>query len=420
MDTATLDETIATLEAEADALKARDLHLDMARGKPSPEQADLSRPMLDVLTSTSDLTDEGVDVANYGCPDGIPSARRLMADVLDVDPADLVVSGSSSLSLMYGVVSHAMTHGVCGGTPWGRQDHVRFLCPSPGYDRHFAITERFGLENVPVPMLADGPDMDEVCRLVEGDPSVKGIWCVPKYSNPTGVTYSDEVVRRFATMRPAAPDFRVFWDNAYVVHDLTQPGDRLLNVFDALAEEGVTDRVYEFASTSKVTFAGSGIACVTASPTDMADLRRSFSFERVCPDKICQLMHARYLIDAAGVHKHMAAQAEVLRPRFQLVEEKLTEGLADLGCASWSHPHGGYFVSLDGPEGSAKAIVSLAADLGVRMTGAGATWPGGDDPRDTNIRIAPSYPSLDELSQALDVLVVCVRLVSARLARSAR
>lgn len=423
MTTEQLDDEIAQLEGEVEKLGARGLKLDMTRGKPSPEQVDLSRPMLDVLNSTSELIDDGVDAGNYGCPDGVPSARRLMADVLGVSPESVILGGSSSLNIMNDVVVHGWIHGVQGHEPQALQAQrtpLKFLCPSPGYDRHFAVSASVGFENVPVRMTADGPDMDEVERLVEGDPTVKGIWCVPKYSNPTGVTYTDEVVRRFAALKPAAPDFRIFWDNAYIVHDLTDEPDQLLEVFGAIAEAGNDDLVYEFASTSKVTFPGSGIACVAASPADLADLRAGFGIERVCSDKLSQLAHARWLHDAAGVRAHMADQARILRPRFELVESKLTEGLADLGCATWSHPRGGYFVSFDGPKGSAKAIVALAAELGVRMTDAGATWPGGNDPDDTNIRIAPSYPSLEDLGGALDVFCACVRLVSARLARKAR
>lgn len=423
MGTEELDAQIAQLKADVEELRARGLSLDMARGKPSPEQVDLSRPMLDVLTSGSDLTDSGVDAGNYGCPDGLPGARALMADILGVDAANVVLGGSSSLNIMSDVVLHGWVKGVRGHEPQvlqAQRSTLKFLCPSPGYDRHFAVSANAGFENVPVAMGPDGPDMDEVERLVESDPTVKGIWCVPKYSNPTGITYSDETVRRMAALKPAAPDFRVFWDNAYVVHDLTDDPDELLEVFGAVSEAGGSDLVYEFASTSKVTFPGSGIACVAAGAADADDLRAWFGVERVCCDKISQLMHERWLPDAAAVRAHMAKQARVLRPRFELVEKKLTEGLGGLGCATWSHPKGGYFVSFDGPEGSAKAIVSLAAELGVKMTGAGATWPYGKDPHDTNIRIAPSYPSLADLEAALDVFVACVKLVSARLARVAR
>lgn len=418
-----LDEQIAQLEAEAEKLRARGLKLDMARGKPSPEQVDLSRPMLDVLTSSTDLVDEGVDAGNYGCPDGLPAARRLMADLLGVDADNLILGGSSSLNIMHDVVVHGWIHGVRGCEPHAVQaarGPLKFLCPSPGYDRHFAVSASVGYTNVPIRMTPEGPDMDEVVRLVENDPTVKGIWCVPKYSNPTGVTYSEEVVRRFAALRPAAPDFRIFWDNAYVIHDLNEDPDYLLDIFGAVAAEDHDNLVYEFASTSKVTFPGSGIACVVASPADIADLRKTFNVERVCSDKLMQLAHVRWFGDADGVRAHMVEHARILAPRFELVDEKLESGLGDLGCATWSRPRGGYFVSFDGPKGSAKKIVALAEELGVKMTPAGATWPYGKDPDDTNIRIAPSYPSLEDLGAALDVFVTCVRLVSARLAREAR
>lgn len=418
-----LDEQIAQLEAEAEKLRARGLKLDMARGKPSPEQVDLSRPMLDVLTSSTDLVDGGVDAGNYGCPDGLPAARRLMADLLGVDADNLILGGSSSLNIMHDVIVHGWIHGVRGCEPHAVQaarGPLKFLCPSPGYDRHFAVSASVGYTNVPIRMTPEGPDMDEVVRLVENDPTVKGIWCVPKYSNPTGVTYSDEVVRRFAALRPAAPDFRIFWDNAYVIHDFNEEPDYLLDIFGAVAAEDHDNLVYEFASTSKVTFPGSGIACVVASPADIADLRKTFNVERVCSDKLMQLAHVRWFGDADGVRAHMVEHARILAPRFELVDEKLESGLGDLECATWSHPRGGYFVSFDGPKGSAKKIVALAEELGVKMTPAGATWPYGKDPDDTNIRIAPSYPSLEDLGAALDVFVTCVRLVSARLAREAR
>ena len=321
---------------------------------------------------------------------------------------------------MYDCVENGYVHGIAGCKPWCQQGTVKFLCPAPGYDRHFTVTESFGIENVPVPMCEDGPDMDVVRELVEKDPQVKGIWCVPKYANPTGVTYSDEVVRAFAALKPAAPDFRIFWDNAYAVHTFAGEGDELLNIFDALAEAGADNLVYEFASTAKVTFPSSGMAWVTASPADMAELRRAFSAMRVSPEKVSQLAHVKFLKDAAGVAEHMRKHAAVVAPRFALVEERLSAGLGELGVATWTHPKGGYFVSFEGPEGSAKAIVALAKELGVTLTGAGAPWPYGRDPRDTNIRIAPTYPSLEELGQALDVFVVAVKLVSARLAKAAR
>ena len=356
---------------------------------------------------------------NYGCPEGLPSARRLAAELLGVDEKNVIVNGSSSLNLMHDVACNAYTHGIGGNKPWSQQGKVKFLCPAPGYDRHFTVTARYGIENVPVPMTAEGPDMDVVRRYVEEDPSVKGIWCVPMYANPTGITYSDEVVRAFAHLKPAAPDFRIFWDNAYCVHTFKGEGDRLLNIFDALEEAGAADLVYEFGSTAKVTFPSSGMAYMTASPADMAEVRAAFASMRVSPEKISQLAHVRFLKDAVGVRAHMKKHAAIVAPRFALVEEKLTAGLADLGVATWTHPCGGYFVSFDGPEGSAKAIVSLAAELGVKLTPAGATWPYGKDPKDTNIRIAPTFPTLEELGQALDVFVVAVKLVSARLAAEA-
>ena len=416
-----LDAALADLERQADELRALGLKLDMARGKPSPEQTALSHPMLDLLSSESDLTDDGVDADNYGAPDGLPSARALAAELLGVDPANVSVIGSSSLNLMYDCVESAYVRGIGGEEPWCRQGTVKFLCPAPGYDRHFTVTESFGIQNVPVPMRADGPDMDVVRDYVEKDATVKGIWCVPRYANPTGVTYSDEVVRAFAALRPAAPDFRIFWDNAYAFHTFRGEGDPLMNIFDALAEQGgERSLVYEFASTAKVTFPSSGMAWLTASPDDMAELRRAFSAMRVSPEKISQLAHVRFLKDADGVRAHMAKHAQIVAPRFELVQEKLGAGLGGLDVATWSDPNGGYFVSFEGPEGSAKAVVALAAELGVKLTGAGAPWPYGNDPRDTNIRIAPTYPSLEELGQALDVFVVAVKLVAARLARAER
>jgi len=420
MSDAELDAAIAALEDEAKRLRALDLKLDMARGKPSPEQTALSRPMLDLIDSTTTLDDGGLPVDNYGVPDGLPSARSLAAQIMGVDPANVVVNGSSSLNLMHDLVCHAYTHGIGGNKPWCQQGKVKFLCPSPGYDRHFRVTAHYGIENVPVPMLEDGPDMKTIVRLVEADPAVKGVWCVPKYANPTGITYSDEVVRQFANIHPAAPDFRIFWDNAYAVHTFADEDTELLNIFDALAEAGQTDLVYGFGSTAKVTFPSSGMAYVTASSADMAEIRSAFSVMRVSPEKFSQLAHVLFLKDLDGVKAHMKKHAAVVGPRFALVEQKLAEGLGALNCATWTHPKGGYFVSFDGPEGSAKAIVKLAADLGVKMTPAGATWPYGNDPHDTNIRIAPTYPSLEELGRALDVFVVAVSLVSARLAKAAR
>ena len=419
METPELDAAIAALRAEVDEVKARGLKLDMARGKPSPAQVDISRPMLDILNADSDLTDEGVDCSNYGCFEGIPSARRLAGEFLGVPADQTIVLGSSSLNIMQSVLIHYWEKGVPGYTPWSKLDHVKFLCPAPGYDRHFGLTQDLGIENVPVRMTETGPDMDEVERLVASDDSIKGMFCVPKYSNPTGVTYSDETVRRLATMK-AAPDFRIVWDNAYAVHDLNDGGDTLLNVFDVAREAGMEDRILAVASMSKITFPGAGVVFFASSKANVEEVASTLKVGLISADKLNQLRHVRFLPSMDALRAHMRKHAEFLRPRFACVEEKLTEGLGGTGCATWSHPNGGYFVSFDGPEGSAKRVGALCAEMGVKLTPAGATWPGGNDPRDTNIRIAPTYPSVEELSAALDVLVLAVKLVSAELAREAR
>lgn len=419
METAELDAAIAQLEAEVAEVKAKGLALDMARGKPSPAQVDISRPMLDILSSAADLTDEGVDCSNYGCFEGIPSARRLAGEFLGVPAEQTIVLGSSSLNIMQSVLIHYWEKGVPGHTPWSKLDHVKFLCPAPGYDRHFGITQDLGIENVPVRMTETGPDMDEVERLVAADDSIKGMFCVPKYSNPTGITYSEETVRRLATMK-AAPDFRIVWDNAYAVHDLTDEPDVLANVFDFAREAGTEDRILAVASTSKITFPGAGIAFFGSSPANVAEVANTLKVGLISADKLNQLRHTRFLPTLEAVRAHMRKHAEFLRPRFACVEEKLEQGLAGTGCGSWSYPNGGYFVSFDGPEGTAKRVGALCAEMGVKLTPAGATWPGGHDPYDSNIRIAPTYPSVEELSAALDVLVLAVKLASAEVARAAR
>ena len=425
MDAAELDAAINSLQEQVDEVKARGLKLDMARGKPSPAQVALSRPMLDVINAESDLTDGGIDCSNYGGFEGIPSARALAGQFLGVPAEQTLVLGSSSLLIMHDVAGQFWRCGTRGGEPWSAYaaSHggaaPKFLCPSPGYDRHFGITRDLGFENVPVPMTETGPDMDAVEELVKSDAGIKGIWCVPKYSNPTGVTYSDETVRRLVSMEAAAPDFRIFWDNAYCVHDIYDEGDELLNVFDAAREAGNEDRVIGFASTSKITFPGSGIAFVAASPAVIKEVADSLKMGLISADKMNQLRHVRFLPDIDAVREHMRRHAEFMRPRFEAVERKLSEGLGGTGCAEWTHPRGGYFVSFDGPEGSAKRVGALCAEMGVKLTPAGATWPG-EDPRDTNIRIAPSYPSVEELECALDVLVLAVKLVSAQLARESR
>lgn len=415
MNDAELKAAIADLEKQADDLRALDLKLDMARGKPSPQQTALSRPMLDLLGSESDLSDEGVAADNYGCPEGLPSARRLAAELLGVDEKNVIVNGSSSLNLMHDVVCNAYTHGIGGNKPWSQQGKVKFLCPAPGYDRHFTVTARYGIENIPVPMTAEGPDMDVVRRYVEEDPSVKGIWCVPMYANPTGITYSDEVVRAFAHLKPAAPDFRIFWDNAYAVHHFSgDPAEQdiVLDIAEACREAGNPDRYLKFGSTSKITFPGAGVAALAASPANIAEIKRHLGVQAIGHDKLNQLRHARFLEEGARLPEHMAAHGALMGPKFELVEKKLAEKLAEAGIATWTNPRGGYFVSFEGPAGTARRIVELAKNAGVTMTGAGATWPYGNDPADSNIRIAPSLPPLEELDAAMDVFTCCVKLAA--------
>lgn len=420
MGPAELDAAISDLEAQVAEVKARGLALDMARGKPSPAQVDISRPMLDILGSDADLTDVGVDCSNYGCFEGIPSARRLAGEFLGVPAEQTIVLGASSLNIMQSVIVHYWEKGVPGCTPWHKLEDVKWLCPAPGYDRHFGLTQDLGIENVPVRMTETGPDMDEVERLVASDPSIKGMFCVPKYSNPTGVTYSDETVRRLATMECAAPDFRIVWDNAYAVHDFGDEPEVLANVFDYAREAGNEDRILAVASTSKITFPGAGIAFFGSSPANVTEVANTLKVGLISANKLNQLQHVRFMPTLDDVRAHMRKHAEFLRPRFACVERRLEEGLGGTGCATWTHPNGGYFVSFDGPEGSAKRVGALCAEMGVKLTPAGATWPGGKDPRDTNIRIAPSYPSVEELEAALDVLVLAVKLVSAQLARDER
>ena len=417
MTTEELRAELARLQDEYAAYQARGLALNMARGKPSSEQLDLSMPLLGVLGPDANLTSEdGTDCRNYGVLDGIPEAKRLMAAFLDDDPDNVIVLGSSSLTAMYDAVARCLDFGTGGHEPWALGERVRWLCPVPGYDRHFAICEALGIEMIPVPMDEHGPDMDLVERLVAEDDTVKGIWCVPKYSNPGGITYSDEVVRRLAEMECAAPDFRIFWDNAYAVHHLSDDEaeqDRVLDIADACVEAGVPDRYLKFASTSKVTFPGAGVAAMAASPEIVAETLAQMGSQAIGYDKINQLRHARFLRDAEGVAAHMAAHAAILRPKFALVQEKLAQGLAEADVATWSDPRGGYFVSFDGLPGTAARTVALAREAGVVMTGAGATWPYGRDPEDANIRIAPTLPPLEELDEALDVFTCCAKMAAA-------
>lgn len=394
--------------------KGKGLKLDMSRGKPAVSQLDIARDFFDVLNSESDMkTEDGVDVRNYGILDGIPEARKLMADMVGVSAENCIVCGNASLAIMYDTISRSMTHGVMGSTPWCKLEKVKFLCPVPGYDRHFAITQHFGIEMITVPMTPQGPDMDMVEKLVSGDDSIKGIWCVPKYSNPQGYTYSDETVRRFATLKPAAEDFRIFWDNAYAIHDLYEDRrDTLLEILSECEKAGNPDMVYEFCSTSKVSFAGAGIAAVISSKANLDYMRKSMTVQTIGYDKVNQLRHVRYYRDINGVNEHMKKHAAQLRPKFEAVLEVLDKELSGLGIGSWTKPNGGYFISFDALEGCAKAIVAKCKEAGVVLTGAGATFPYGNDPKDSNIRIAPSFPTPEEMAQATDLFVLCVKLVS--------
>lgn len=402
------------LEAQYRDFQGKGLKLDMSRGKPSAAQLDLSMGMMDVLDCFTDLKCEaGIDCRNYGVMDGIPEAKRLLGELIEVPAENIIIYGNSSLNVMFDVVSHAYTHGVMGMTPWCKLDKVKFLCPVPGYDRHFSITEYFGIEMINVPMTPDGPDMDMVEALVSEDEAIKGIWCVPKYSNPQGYTYSDETVRRFAALKPAAKDFRIFWDNAYNVHHLYgEPQDVILELLAECEKAGNPDMVYKFSSTSKISFPGSGVAAISASKANLDDLRTQLTVQTIGHDKLNQLRHVRYFKNIRGIEKQMEKHADIMRPKFEAVLDILERELGALEVGTWTKPHGGYFISFDAMEGCAKAIVAKAKDAGVVMTGAGATYPYKKDPHDSNIRIAPSFPPIDELIQATELFVLCVKLVS--------
>lgn len=397
----------ASLEERYNEFKARGLKLDMSRGKPCKEQLDLSVALNDV----KDYVSDGVDVRNYGMLDGIPSCKKLFADLMGVKPENVIVGPTSSLNLMFDYVSQCYTHGA-GSTPWCKLDKVKFLCPVPGYDRHFTILEHFGIEMINVDMKQDGPDMDAIEELVK-DPSVKGMFCVPKYSNPQGITFSDDVVRRIAALKPAAEDFRIVWDNAYCVHDLVEDGDKLLNIFDVLPEYGNDDMVVEVCSTSKITFPGAGISAIIASDNNIKMIKSRLSAQIISYDKMNQHRHVVFFGDANGVLNHMKKHAAILKPKFDIVIKTLNEELAGKGIASWFAPKGGYFISLDVMEGCAKRVGELCKEAGVTLTSVGATYPYGKDPNNKNIRIAPSFPPVDELSLAAELLCICTRLAAA-------
>lgn len=399
----------ASLEQRYNEFKARGLKLDMSRGKPCKEQLDLSVALNDV----KDYVSDGVDVRNYGMLDGIPSCKKLFAELMGVKAENVIVGPTSSLNLMYDYISQCYTHGA-GSTPWCKLDKVKFLCPVPGYDRHFTILEHFGIEMINVEMKEDGPDMDAVEELVK-DPSVKGMFCVPKYSNPQGITFSDAVVRRIAALKPAAEDFRIVWDNAYCVHDLVDNGDKLLNIFDVLPEYGNDDLVVEVCSTSKITFPGAGVSAIIASDNNIKAIKSRLNAQIISYDKMNQHRHVEFFGDANGVLEHMKKNAAILKPKFDIVLETLEKELAGKGIASWVAPKGGYFISLDVMDGCAKRVGELCKNAGVTLTSVGATYPYGNDPNNRNIRIAPSFPPVDELSLAAELLCICTRLAAAEM-----
>ncbi len=404
----------AELIRQFEDAKAMGLKLDMSRGKPTSAQLDMTMGLMDVLNSDSDMMSmDGVDTRNYGLMDGIIEAKHLMADVMSVPAENVIVYGNSSLSVMYDSISRSVTHGVMGSTPWCKLEQVKFLCPVPGYDRHFAITEHFGIEMILIPMTPEGPDMDLVEKYVNGDPAVKGIWCVPKYSNPQGVSYSDETVRRFAALKPAAEDFRIYWDNAYAIHHLYEDKqDQILEILSECEKAGNPDMVYEFCSTSKITFSGSGMAAMASSPANLADVKKSLTLQTIGHDKVNQLRHIRYFKNVEGMMAHMKKHADILRPKFEAVLSVLDRELGGRGIGEWTRPLGGYFISFDAMEGCAKAIVEKCKEAGVVLTGAGATFPYGKDPKDSNIRIAPTFPTSEDMAKATDIFVLCVKLVS--------
>ena len=405
-----LEAELAAVRAEYDALKAKGLHLNMARGKPGKPQLDMVNGIFDVFRSPEDFVSDGIDCRNYGELPGLPAARRLFAELLDCKESQVFAAGNASLQLMYDTVSKAVTHGLLHSEkPWCREEGLKWLCPAPGYDRHFKITESFGFELITIPMTPGGPDMDAVEAAVR-DPKVKGMWCVPKYSNPQGYVYSEETIRRIAALKPAAPDFLLMWDNAYCIHELE--GDYLPfpDILSECEKYGNADMVFEFASTSKVTLPGAGISCFACSEANLAYMEKLIGVQAISFDKVNQQRHVLYLKDKANTLALMRRHAAILAPKFRAVTDALDREIAPLGIASWTHPKGGYFISLDAMPGTARRTWELCREAGVTMTGAGATFPYGKDPRDSNLRIAPSLPPVEELEQAIQVLCTCLKL----------
>ncbi len=399
---------------EYDKFKAMNLKLNMARGKPSPEQLELSMDMFNVLDEKSVL--KGInndDYRNYGILDGIPESKKIFSKMLGVSEDEIIIGGNASLNLMYDIISDSYAFGVNGSTPWCRLDKVKFLCPVPGYDRHFAITEKFGIEMINIPTDENGPDMDMVEKLVSEDDSIKGIWCVPQYSNPSGYVFSDETVKRFAALKPKAKDFRIFWDNAYCIHHLVDNPKVVLNIMDECKKNGNENLVYIFGSTSKITFPGAGVAAMASGKENIANIKKNMSIRTIGYDKINQLRHALYFKDYTGLVEHMKKHRDLIAPKFKVVNDTLEKEIAPLGIGNWTKPDGGYFVSFDSLPGCAKRIVELCKNAGVTLTGAGAAFPYGKDPEDKNIRIAPTYPLVDELQTAMEVFCLSVKIASA-------
>ena len=407
-----LEQEKAQLEKRYHAFQSRGLKLDMSRGKPGNDQLDLSNGMLEVLTADDYKAENGLDCRNYGNSDGLPEMRKIFADLLEIDPDEVIVGGNSSLTMMFDNIASNMTHGVRDGKPWGRQGEVKFLCPVPGYDRHFAICEYFHIKLINVPLHSDGPDMDMVERLVSSDPLIKGIWCVPKYSNPDGVVYSDETVRRFAHLKPAADDFRIYWDNAYMIHHLGEEPAKILNLLTECEKAGNPNMPLIFTSFSKVSFSGAAVAAMAASKSNIDYIKKRLTVQAIGPDKLNQLRHVRFFKDANGVRAHMKKHAAILRPKFAAVLDKLDEELTPYSVATWEKPTGGYFVSVNVAEGTAKRVVQLCKEAGVVLTGAGATYPYGKDPLDRNIRLAPTYPPLEEVKEAIEFFCICTKLAA--------
>jgi len=413
-DVNTLKQEYEALKQEYEAYKAMKLSLNMARGKPDTDQLNISQDILSIFSEIENcIAEDGTDCRNYGLLDGIPEAKRFFADILAVEESELIVCGNSSLNLMYDTIVRCLLYGASPNTtPWIKQGTVKFLCPVPGYDRHFAICQSLGIEMIPVAMTKNGPDMDAIETLVASDPAIKGIWCVPKYSNPDGTTYSDETVRRFASLSPAADDFRIFWDNAYLVHDLYDEGDRLLNLCELVRGTKNENIVYEFFSTSKITFPGAGVAVIASSKANIDHIKSSLTVQTIGYNKLNMLRHVRYFKNTEGVLNHMKRHAALLRPKFEAVIEAFDKELSPLGIASYSRPRGGYFISLDTLPGCASRVFTLMKEAGVTMTNVGATFPYGKDPEDKNLRIAPSFPPLEEIKIATKVLITAVKMAS--------